>query len=297
LQTYAGSRRLAREAAYWLRPQGARVARLPLDHPLGLNTLDSAETLVKALDPDATRLLMRAATRLDAPVDEMLLAALARAVSGWANVGRVLVDLEGHGREDIFPDCDLSRTIGRVSTIFPVLLEPGRTGDVRKSLELIRKQLARVPANGIGYGLLRYASPDSKTRCALAALPQAEIGFNYLGRLDDIYYGGPLKPASEFPGPHRSLDGKRGRLFDIMAGVVGGQLVFGLTYSKNLYQRLTVARLAAQLIEQIAAMAQLGSPTEAGDRLTAAPAPDDADRRAMARVFEAWADGRTLIPA
>jgi non-ribosomal peptide synthase protein (TIGR01720 family) len=279
-----------------LRPQRARVARLPLDHTLGRNTLDSAETLVKALDPDATRLLMRASTRLDAPVDEVLLAALARAVSGWADVGRVLIDLEGHGREDIFPDCDLSRTIGRVSTIFPVLLEPGR-GGVRESLELIRKQLARVPANGIGYGLLRYLSPESKTGRALAALPQAEIGFNYLGRLDDIYYGGPLKPATEFPGPHRSLDGNRGRLFDILAGVVGGQLVFGLTYSKNLHQRSTVARLAEQLIEQIAAMAQLGSPAEAGDRLAAAASPDDGDRQAMARVFAAWADGRTLIPA
>jgi hypothetical protein len=36
---------------------------------------------------------------------------------------------------------------------------------------------------------------------------------------------------------------------------------------------------------------------EAGDRLAAAPAPDGADRAAMARVFAAWADGRTLIPA
>jgi len=162
---------------------------------------------------------------------------------------------------------------------------------------VIRKQLARVPANGIGYGLLRYLSPDPKIRRALTALPQAEIGFNYLGRLDDIYYGGPLKPATEFPGAHRSLDGNRGRLFDILAGVVGGQLVFGLTYSRNLHQRSTVARLAELLIEQIAAMAQLGSPADAGDRLTAAPGPAEADRRAMARVFMAWADGRSLVPA
>ncbi|MDQ6713102.1 MAG: amino acid adenylation domain-containing protein [Candidatus Dormibacteraeota bacterium] len=296
LRRYAGSRRLARETAYWLSPRRARVSKLPIDHPDGRNTLDSAETLVKALDPALTRPLMRASARLDVQVNDMLLTALARAISCWAGVRTVLVDLEGHGREDLFPDCDLSRTLGRVSTIFPVLLDPSR-GGARQSLALIRKQLAAVPSHGIGYGLLRYLSPEPKTQRALAELPQAELGFNYLGRLDDIYYGGPFKPASEFPGPHRSLAGNRGRLFDILAGVVGGQFVFGLTYSRNLHRRSTVERLAEQLVEEIAELAQMGSEPEVGAVAASAPAQVDPDRRVMAQVFMAWADGRSLTPA
>ena len=130
-----------------------------------------------------------------ARINEVLVAALALAVLKWRQRrgqqhGKVLLlDLEKHGREEIFPDVDLSRTVGWFTTLFPVRLElnavnleeVGRGGDApAQMINLVREQLRAVPDNGLGYGLLRYLNPE--TAPALAALPKPELLFNYLGR-------------------------------------------------------------------------------------------------------------------
>ena len=68
----------------------------------------------------------------------------------------MLVDLEGHGREEVVDGCDLSRTVGWFTTIFPVLLELSNSSGPGETLKSIKEQLRRVPNRGIGYGLLRY---------------------------------------------------------------------------------------------------------------------------------------------
>ena len=60
-------------------------------------------------------------------VHEVLLAALAAALTRWrpGPAGGVLVELEGHGREQVSPDADVSRTVGWFTSIYPVRLDPG----------------------------------------------------------------------------------------------------------------------------------------------------------------------------
>jgi hypothetical protein len=72
----------------------------------------------------------------------------------------LLLDLEGHGREEIFDDVDLSRTVGWFTTIFPVLLNLPATSDLATTVKTIKEQLREIPNRGIGYGLLRYLSGD-----------------------------------------------------------------------------------------------------------------------------------------
>ena len=130
-----------------------------------------------------------------AKINEVLVAALALAVTKWRqrrgqqHGNTLLLDLEGHGREEIFPDVDLSRTVGWFTTLFPVRLELNavnleevwRGGDAPAlMIHLVREQLRAVPDNGLGYGLFRYLNPE--TAPALAALPKPELLFNYLGR-------------------------------------------------------------------------------------------------------------------
>ena len=80
----------------------------------------------------------------------------------------VLLDLEGHGREEIFADVDLSRTVGWFTSLFPVRLDPGALdldealaggAALGRALKLIKEQLRALPDNGLGYGLLRYLNP------------------------------------------------------------------------------------------------------------------------------------------
>ena len=140
-------------------------------------------------------LLTMVPTAFHTQINDVLLGALAVAIRGWRNArghgadGPILVDLEGHGREPMVEGIDLSRTVGWFTTLFPVALDAGPIdidealaggSSMGRAIKRIKEQMRAVPSRGLGYGLLRYLHPESKTRLAGRCEPQ--IGFNYLGR-------------------------------------------------------------------------------------------------------------------
>ncbi|CNG71380.1 peptide synthetase [Mycobacterium tuberculosis] len=198
------AQRLAAEAS-----DPARTAELPLwrdviatpDPVLGARPLDpaadtfgTARHLTLDLPADVTEpLLTEVPAAFHGRVNDVLLTGLALAVAEWrrergtSDETAVLIDLEGHGREEIVPGVDLSRTAGWFTSLYPVRLDAGRVdpADVRDggqamgtALKRVKEQLREIPDNGIGYGLLRHLNPA--TGPDLAVHPQ--IAFNYLGR-------------------------------------------------------------------------------------------------------------------
>ncbi|WP_264349529.1 non-ribosomal peptide synthetase [Streptomyces milbemycinicus] len=198
---------LTEEAA---RPE--RVAELPLwrsmtegpDPLLGARPLDPAVDVMSTVDsmwlrlpaPLTETLLTQLPRAFGGGVDDGLLAALTLAVVGWrrrrgiADDSSVLLRVEGHGREEqVVPGADVSRTVGWFTSVFPVRLDIGGA-DPRQVLEdsraagdmigRIREQLRALPDKGIGYGLLRYANPE--TAAELEPCSTGQIAFNYLGR-------------------------------------------------------------------------------------------------------------------
>ncbi|MQY03035.1 non-ribosomal peptide synthetase [Actinomadura macrotermitis] len=126
-----------------------------------------------------------------AGIDDVLLTALAAAVGETqGRAGPVVVDVERHGREPLASDVDLSRTVGWFTALHPVRLDLGddvgfdelRAGGpaAGRAIKRVKEQLRSVPADGLGFGLLRHLNP--RTAAALAELPAPAIGFNYLGR-------------------------------------------------------------------------------------------------------------------
>ncbi|GAA1000928.1 hypothetical protein GCM10009555_104660 [Acrocarpospora macrocephala] len=144
-------------------------------------SLDVAETARHVSLTLPTRwtgpLLSRVPAELGASVNDVLLAALARAVADWRGGQDVLVDLETHGRTG---DADLSRTVGWFTSVVPVRLDPAPGLPPDQAVARIRDGLAALPSEGIGHGLLRHLNP--KTGPELARLAQPSIQFNYLGR-------------------------------------------------------------------------------------------------------------------
>ena len=140
-------------------------------------------------------LLTRVAGAFHGGINDLLLSALVVAVADWGRRhGRtggpaVLIDLEGHGREEIFSDVDLSRTVGWFTSLYPVRLDPG-AHDLEEALaggaalgrivKSIKEQLRSLKDNGLGYGLLRYLNPQTGIELSGYGVPQ--LSFNYLGR-------------------------------------------------------------------------------------------------------------------
>ncbi|MGW2715957.1 condensation domain-containing protein, partial [Streptomyces sp. NPDC001356] len=112
-------------------------------------------------------------------INDVLLAGLARAVRRWRGTGHgpVVVDVEGHGREEL-PGVDLSRTVGWFTSVYPVALDAGE-GDAAASVRRVKEQLRRIPDKGLGYGLLRYLNQETAAELAGS---ETQVGFNYLGR-------------------------------------------------------------------------------------------------------------------
>src|SRR2546429_4754830 len=160
------------------------------------DTIGTTGRLTLTLPAAVTQgLLTRVPAAFHCGIQHVLLTGLALAVAQWCGRrGRgastaVLVDVEGHGREEVSADIDLSRTVGWFTSLYPVRLDVGGV-DVEealgggaalgRALKLIKEQLRGVPGNGLGYGLLGYLNPRTGSQVAGFAAPQ--IGFNYLGR-------------------------------------------------------------------------------------------------------------------
>ncbi|MEO3803825.1 amino acid adenylation domain-containing protein [Nonomuraea sp. B1E8] len=124
--------------------------------------------------------------------DEVLLTALALAVARWRGGTEVLVDVEGHGRDAFTDDADVSTTVGWFTTQHPVRLDAA--GEPAAALKRIKERLRAIPSGGLGYGLLRHLNRDTAPR--LAALPAADLRFNYLGRFDGELAGMPEAPMA-----------------------------------------------------------------------------------------------------
>ncbi|MCU1686682.1 MAG: hypothetical protein JWQ81_7421 [Amycolatopsis sp.] len=140
-------------------------------------------------------LLTKVPSAFHAEINDVLLAGLALAVADWRRRAQrraslhVLVELEGHGREQLADDQDLSRTVGWFTSVFPVCFDVGAIDwdDVWAGgpaagtlLKAVKEQLRALPDHGLGYGLLRYLNPQTAGGQELLARPQ--LGFNYLGR-------------------------------------------------------------------------------------------------------------------
>ncbi|MFL5355871.1 amino acid adenylation domain-containing protein [Archangium sp.] len=243
LRAHASSEALESERAFWLSDSRRQVRPLPVDKT-GANTAASARHVSVSLDEEETRALLRevpAAYR--ARIDDVLLTALAQALAGWTGEQRHLVELEGHGREELFEDVDLSRTVGWFTAVVPVLLEPAASSP-GATLRAVRDGLRQMPNRGIGYGLLRHLGQEETVR-ELRALPRAQVQFNYLGQLDATAASSPLfNMAREQSGSTVSARGNRSHLLEVNGLVIKGRLRLSWTYSENVHEPATIESLA-----------------------------------------------------
>jgi amino acid adenylation domain-containing protein/non-ribosomal peptide synthase protein (TIGR01720 family) len=264
LREYARSERLQQERNYWLRT--SHYSRLPVDNPNGANMVALARTVSVSLNVEETRALLQdVPSAYQTQINDVLLTALVQTVAEWTQEHSLLLDLEGHGREAIDKDIDVSRTVGWFTTIFPVLLTLEGISHPGEALKAIKEQLRGVPNRGIGYGVLRYLSEDVQVSQQLQSLPQAEVRFNYLGQFDQVLPESSLfKLVNPTTDTSRSPRSNRRYLIDIHGFVLGGQLQLEWTYSEQIHQRTTIEQLAQELVETLRSLITHCQSPEAG---------------------------------
>ncbi len=255
LQEYAFSSQLHSELEYWLAESRRQISPIPVDFIEGINdnTVARSSTVSVALSVAETQALLQdVPAAYQTQINDVLLTALVQAYKQWTGSSFLLVDLEGHGREEIFDDVDLSRTVGWFTTIFPVLLHLEANNNPGEALQAVKQQLQNIPNRGIGYGVLRYLCKDTEIIEQLQTRPSAEMRFNYLGQSDQVLAESSLfATALETKSASRSLNGKRSYLIDINGIVVGKKLQLDWTYSQSVHSRDTIEAIAESFIEAL----------------------------------------------
>ncbi|HEU4769164.1 MAG TPA: amino acid adenylation domain-containing protein, partial [Pyrinomonadaceae bacterium] len=237
LAEHARSEQIHNELSYWTAWSSERIQPLPVDFHDGSNIEAESRTLTIVLDSAETQSLLRTAGQgRGTHVNDVLVTALVQTIAHWTGEQGVLLELEGHGREELFDDVDLSRTVGWFTNAFPVLIETKAELSPVAALHSIKQQLRAIPNHGIGYGLLRYLNDDTELVHEMRRLPVPQISFNYLGQLDQMLDEADLFSfADESCGMTRHPTARRSQLLEINAHISKRQLQVDWNYSSGFH--------------------------------------------------------------
>ncbi|MGW5281074.1 non-ribosomal peptide synthase/polyketide synthase [Streptomyces collinus] len=262
LEAHTRSGALDGDLAHWQRTAAA-PAGLPAGRP-GPNTHGTAATVTVELDPETTDALLRRVPEVyRTQVNDVLLSALGRTLARWCGRETVLIGVEGHGREDLFDDLDLSRTVGWFTAEYPLALTVAPDAGWHDTLRSVKEQLRAVPLHGLSHGALRHLLPDSP----LTGTPAPRVGFNYHGQWDTGGDGGGLYRAALPPaGSDTDPDTPRPYLLDLTGVVQNGRLELGWTYPPAVYDESTVRALADEMCAALRDIAAHCARPDAGGR-------------------------------
>src|SRR6185503_2426236 len=163
LHKYAGSTALRNELPYW--------SKIVLDsmetaaYAVEGNHIKTGQHLTVGfdLDPALTEALLTRVNRVyHTEINDILLTSLAISIADVLKKERLLVELEGHGREEIAEHIDVSRTVGWFTSVYPLLVDITEPGASIDHLVKIKEQMRKIPNKGIGFGVLRYLNPTAK---------------------------------------------------------------------------------------------------------------------------------------
>ncbi|EKU98800.1 non-ribosomal peptide synthase domain TIGR01720 [Leptolyngbya sp. PCC 7375] len=254
------------EADFWLTQVEQPTLPLPHDYAeTALSMEATTQTVTASLNQEDTQALLQTVPAVyNTQINDALLTALAQTLLQWvgATSGTVRVEVEAHGREQITPEIDVSRTVGWFTTTYPVSLQVRNTEDCMESLKSVKEQLRQIPDRGISYGMLRYLGNET-IRQRLAQASDSEVLFNYLGQQDLTSVGLQIIQDIDV-GTLRDPQNRRGYLLEINAWVANGQLQVNWRYDTKMHRPDTLKTLANQYLSVLKSLIAQCSTTDSG---------------------------------
>ncbi|WP_186314395.1 non-ribosomal peptide synthetase [Bacillus pumilus] len=239
LTEYAMSDELLSERAYWKKVLAHSVTPLQKDHVTEDQRMLHTQTIRFTLSEEETRsLLTDVHEAYQTDINDILLTALGLSMKEWTGEDRHFIHLEGHGREDILPAVNVSRTIGWFTSMYPVLLDMSHADDLSYQIKYLKEELRHIPNKGIGYGILKYLTPD-KMKDAISFDLAPDISFNYLGQFDEQITG-ELSRSTWDSGKSLSPESEKPHALDIVGFVEQAKLHVTISYHQLEFEERTM---------------------------------------------------------
>jgi len=247
-----------KEKSYWeqLESNIANIVPgIPKDFHVEGNDVKDTRSVSVVLEKEETELLLSGVNRaFNTEINDILLTAFGLGMNKTFGLDRVLVALEGHGREEILEDMDINRTVGWFTTVYPVLMDISHAGNPGRQIKEIKETLRRIPNKGIGYGILKYLTSDeNKKEKAFGLKPQ--IVFNYLGQFDsDVKQKSFFEIAGESVGNVQSPHNRRQYELDVSGFIANDRLTMTFSYNETHFKPETMAVLADNFKSELCRM-------------------------------------------
>ncbi|APO47206.1 hypothetical protein BS614_26240 [Paenibacillus xylanexedens] len=229
------------ETIYWSNMLQDQQA--PLNFDLRCETLKvgDTETIHAELDVEVTKELFTSANRAyNTRPNEILVAALAVTCHAMSGKRSFVIEMESHGREAVFPDLDISRTVGWFTSMYPLRLVVPEA-DLGKQIKSIKEDLRSVPNHGIGYGALVLANK-------LPTFTEKTIRFNYLGEIDDRMEKTNFELSTLNTGKDQAEENEFDAMLEIIVLVKNKQLCVAVTFSRKVFYIESVERFVREYI-------------------------------------------------
>ncbi|MGD2088698.1 MAG: amino acid adenylation domain-containing protein, partial [Candidatus Aminicenantes bacterium] len=252
LSEYANSNTLLKEKAYWNQWEANIVPAIRKDFEVNENAVKDTRTISFTMEEEETKLLFTKVNRgFNTDINDILLTALGLGIKKAFEQDRVLLALEGHGREEVLEDMDISRTVGWFTSIYPAVLDMSYAGDLGRQVKEIKETLRRIPHKGLGYGILKYLTAEGfKKESQFKLNPQ--ISFNYLGQFDvDETQISFFEIAKESTGNMQSLKNQRSHDLDVSGMTTANRLTMTFSYNKTHFKPETIASLFNHVQSQL----------------------------------------------
>lgn len=267
LHAYAADAGNASVLNYWLENTSTYTAALKRDFEATgsvQNDLSTLQTITTILPSDLSQALLTDGLKVfRAQINDLLLTALANTFEQWTGQSKLLITLEGHGREDLFKDVDISRTVGWFTSGFPVVLDMSSVpyaGDSQtgQRINQIKNILRSIPDHGVGFGIFRRLHPSAEIRNQLSRGDMPEVSFNYLGQFSEPPANKfILGEAAESSGREHALTGERFALIEVNGIFRSGALEFSWGYSNQIHRAETIEYLAQLFISELTKLSHL----------------------------------------
>ncbi|AIW37631.1 peptide synthetase [Bacillus subtilis] len=248
LSEYAKSSKLMREEEYWRFIEEETAAELPYEKPQHQTGAENIrQTVSFTLTEEETSVLLQQVNRAyHTDTQDILLTAAALALRDWTGGGRLRIAMEGHGREHIMPELDISRTVGWFTSMYPVLIDLNTAGaELGTAVKTVKDTLGRIPDKGIGYGILKYMTPPEQKTIRFRQAP--EISFNYLGQFNDTEDQHTFSLSGLASGHDITPTWQREQAVEMSAMAAQNKLHFSLSYPPSRFRKETMEQLLQTL--------------------------------------------------
>ena len=214
------------EKRYWSEAL-SHGFKYPFDLNTGPDTVDQSMTLRVELEAEKTKPLSTVVKEIyGLGIHETLIIALAATMKDLTGQNELIIELEGHGREEMESGINISRTVGWFTSLYPIRLNM-QDEDLDANIKSLKEQIRSVPNKGFDFGILRYLKDEFSEQ------DHRYVRFNYLGHdesrmkhksFEFIPVGDGLDTD-----PHNPLTA----ILDLTAIIVDDKLSLAVQFSQN----------------------------------------------------------------